>query len=26
VDAGFDPVYRLEGNYQAWVDADYRTE
>lgn len=26
VDAGFDPVYRLEGNYQAWVDADYPTE
>jgi rhodanese-related sulfurtransferase len=26
VDAGFDPVYRLEGNYQAWVDAGYPIE
>jgi rhodanese-related sulfurtransferase len=23
VDAGFTMVYRLEGNYQAWVDAGY---
>jgi len=23
VDAGFDPVYRLEGNYQAWIDEGY---
>lgn len=23
VDAGFDKVYRLEGNYSAWVDAGY---
>jgi rhodanese-related sulfurtransferase len=23
VKAGFDPVYRLEGNYQAWIDAGY---
>ena len=23
VDAGFDPVYRLEGNYQAWLDEGY---
>jgi rhodanese-related sulfurtransferase len=23
VQAGFDPVYRLEGNYQAWIDAGY---
>jgi len=26
VQAGFDPVYRLEGNYQAWVDAGYPVE
>jgi len=26
VDAGFTMVYRLEGNYQAWVDAGYPTE
>jgi rhodanese-related sulfurtransferase len=26
VQAGFDPVYRLEGNYQAWVDAGYPIE
>jgi rhodanese-related sulfurtransferase len=26
VDAGFDPVYRLEGNYVAWVDAGYPVE
>ncbi len=26
IDAGFDPVYRLEGNYQAWVDAGYPIE
>jgi rhodanese-related sulfurtransferase len=26
VDAGFDPVYRLEGNYQAWIDAGYPIE
>ncbi len=26
VDAGFSPVYRLEGNYQAWVDAGYPIE
>ena len=26
VDAGFSPVYRLEGNYQAWVNAGYPTE
>jgi rhodanese-related sulfurtransferase len=26
VDAGFSPVYRLEGNYQAWVDAGYDIE
>ena len=25
IDAGFDPVYRLEGNYQAWVDEGYPT-
>lgn len=25
-DAGFMNVYRLEGNYSAWVDADYMTE
>ena len=23
VDAGFNPVHRLEGNYAAWVDAGY---
>lgn len=26
VDAGFDPVYRLEGNYAAWVAAGYSVE
>lgn len=26
VDAGFNPVYRLEGNYRAWVDAGYPVE
>jgi rhodanese-related sulfurtransferase len=26
VDAGFETVYRLEGNYQAWVDAGYPVE
>ena len=26
VQAGFDPVYRLEGNYQAWVDAGFPIE
>ena len=26
VDAGFKNVYRLEGNYQAWVDAGYPIE
>ena len=26
VDAGFENVYRLEGNYSAWVDAGYPTE
>ena len=26
VDAGFSPVYRLEGNYAAWVDAGYPVE
>ena len=26
VDAGFNPVYRLEGNYSAWVDAGYPIE
>ena len=26
VDAGFDPVYRLKGNYSAWVDAGYPVE
>lgn len=26
VNAGFSPVYRLEGNYQAWVDAGYPVE
>lgn len=26
VDAGFSPVYRLRGNYKAWVDAGYPIE
>jgi rhodanese-related sulfurtransferase len=26
VDAGFDHIYRLEGNYRAWVDAGYPIE
>jgi rhodanese-related sulfurtransferase len=26
IDAGFENVYRLEGNYQAWVDAGYAVE
>jgi len=26
IDAGFTTVYRLEGNYQAWVDAGYDIE
>jgi rhodanese-related sulfurtransferase len=26
VDAGFAPVYRLEGNYRAWVDAGFPVE
>jgi rhodanese-related sulfurtransferase len=26
VDAGFTTVYRLEGNYRAWVDARYPVE
>lgn len=26
VDAGFKKVYRLEGNYKAWVDAGYPIE
>jgi adenylyltransferase/sulfurtransferase len=26
VDAGFKSVYRLEGNYSAWVDAGYEIE
>ena len=26
VDAGFKNVYRLEGNYKAWVDAGYPVE
>lgn len=26
VDAGFKNVYRLEGNYRAWVDAGYDVE
>ena len=26
IDAGFKTVYRLEGNYQAWVDAGYTIE
>jgi rhodanese-related sulfurtransferase len=26
VDAGFENIYRLEGNYRAWVDAGYPTE
>ncbi len=26
IEAGFAPVYRLEGNYSAWVDAGYPIE
>ena len=26
IDAGFTTVYRLEGNYQAWIDAGYEIE
>jgi rhodanese-related sulfurtransferase len=26
IDAGFTTVYRLEGNYRAWVDAGYPVE
>ncbi len=26
IDAGFTTVYRLQGNYQAWVDAGYEIE
>jgi rhodanese-related sulfurtransferase len=26
IDAGFEHVYRLEGNYAAWVDAGYPVE
>jgi len=26
IDAGFKYVYRLEGNYGAWVDAGYEIE
>ena len=26
IDAGFKTVYRLEGNYRAWVDAGYDVE
>ena len=26
IDAGFTNVYRLEGNYSAWVDAGYEVE
>ena len=26
IDAGFENVYRLEGNYAAWVDAGYEVE
>jgi rhodanese-related sulfurtransferase len=26
IDAGFNTVYRLEGNYRAWVDAGYPIE
>ena len=26
IDAGFENVYRLEGNYGAWVDAGYLVE
>ena len=26
IDAGFTTVYRLEGNYQAWVNAGYEIE
>jgi len=26
IEAGFEDVYRLEGNYSAWVDAGYEVE
>ena len=26
IDAGFDPIYRLDGNYDAWVSAGYDIE
>ncbi|MBE0700129.1 MAG: rhodanese-like domain-containing protein, partial [Acholeplasmataceae bacterium] len=26
IDAGFENVYRLEGNYSAWVEAGYPVE
>lgn len=26
IDAGFENVYRLEGNYKAWIDAGYPVE
>ena len=26
IDAGFKTVYRLEGNYSAWVEAGYAVE
>lgn len=26
IEAGFEKVYRLEGNYSAWVDAGYEVE
>ena len=26
IDAGFNNVYRLEGNYQAWIDSGYPIE
>ena len=26
IDAGIEKVYRLEGNYQAWIDAGYKIE
>ena len=26
IDAGFQTVYRLKGNYQAWIDAGYPIE
>jgi len=26
IDAGFKTVYRLEGNYSAWVNAGYEVE